>query len=119
MLYEVITISQFSDWFKAFLASDRYFQDFFIEVDPTVDLSEVVRPRASPLLSEFVDNSGKIRNVWTTFSKDQVDLNYKNHRVLRNVLDALFYYIEKGATLIRLDAIAFVWKEIGTSYNFV
>ncbi len=107
-------ISQFSDWFKAFLASDRYFQDFFIEVDPTVDLSEVVRPRASPLLSEFVDNSGKIRNVWTTFSKDQVDLNYKNHRVLRNVLDALFYYIEKGATLIRLDAIAFVWKEIGT-----
>lgn len=107
-------ISQFSDWFKAFLSGDRYFQDFFIEVDPTEDLSEVVRPRASSLLSEFIDNDGKIRNVWTTFSKDQVDLNYKNHRVLRNVLDSLFYYIEKGATLIRLDAIAFVWKEIGT-----
>ena len=107
-------ISQFSDWFKAFLSGDRYFQDFFIEVDPSIDLSEVVRPRATPLLSEFVDDEGKIRNVWTTFSKDQVDLNYKNHRVLRNVLDALFYYIEKGATLIRLDAIAFVWKEIGT-----
>jgi len=107
-------ISQFSDWFKAFLSGDKYFQDFFIEVDPSIDLSEVVRPRASPLLSEFVDNEGKIKHLWTTFSKDQVDLNYKNHRVLRNVLDALFYYIEKGATLIRLDAIAFVWKEIGT-----
>ena len=107
-------ISQFSDWFKAYLAGDPYFQDFFIDVDPSIDLSKVVRPRALPLLSEFVDDSGKIRNVWTTFSKDQVDLNYKSHRVLRNVLEALFYYVEKGATLIRLDAIAFIWKEIGT-----
>ncbi|MFC2108948.1 sugar phosphorylase [Bacteroidota bacterium] len=107
-------ISQFSDWFKAFLSGDPYFQDFFTEVDPSLDLSKVVRPRALPLLSEFVDNKGKIRHVWTTFSKDQVDLNYKSHRVLRNVLDALFYYVEKGATLIRLDAIAFIWKEIGT-----
>lgn len=107
-------ISQFSDWFKAYLAGDPYFQDFFIDVDPATDLSKVVRPRASSLLSEFIDDEGRIRNIWTTFSKDQVDLNYKSHRVLRNVLDALFYYIEKGATLIRLDAIAFIWKEIGT-----
>ncbi len=107
-------ISQYSDWFKAFLAGDTYFKDFFTELDPATDLSKVVRPRATPVLSEFVDNEGKIHNIWTTFSRDQVDLNYKNHRVLRNVLDALFYYIEKGATLIRLDAIAFIWKEVGT-----
>lgn len=107
-------ISQFSDWFKAYLAGDPYFQDFFIDVDPSTDLRKVVRPRALPLLSEFTDDNGKIRNIWTTFSKDQVDLNYKSHRVLRNVLEALFYYVEKGATLIRLDAIAFIWKEIGT-----
>lgn len=106
--------SQFSDWFQAYLDGDEYFKDFFIEVDPSADLSKVVRPRATPLLSEFVDSTGKIHHIWTTFSKDQVDLNYKNNRVLRNVLDALFYYIEKGATLIRLDAIAFIWKELGT-----
>ena len=107
-------ISQFSDWFIAYLSGDSYFQDFFIDVDPSIDISKVVRPRALPLLSEFIDGEGKTRHVWTTFSKDQVDLNYKSHRVLRNVLDALFYYVEKGATLIRLDAIAFIWKEIGT-----
>lgn len=107
-------ISQFSDWFKAFLSGDPYFKDFFIEADPSVDLSKVVRPRALPLLSEYKDAAGNTRHVWTTFSKDQVDLNYKSHRVLRNVLEALFYYVEKGATLIRLDAIAFIWKEIGT-----
>lgn len=107
-------ISQFSDWFKAYLAGDEAYADFFIELDPSTDLSEVVRPRATPLLHEYEDAQGKPRYVWTTFSRDQVDLNYANYKVLLAVLDALFYYIEKGATLIRLDAIAFIWKEIGT-----
>lgn len=108
-------VSQFSDWFKAYLENDEYFKDFFIEVDPSADLRKVVRPRSTPLLSEFLDANGRVKNIWTTFSKDQVDLNYKSHRVLRNVLDSLFYYIEKGARIIRLDAIAFIWKELGTS----
>ncbi len=107
-------VSQFSDWFEAYLDDDKYFKDFFIELDPSTDLSKVFRPRTTPLLSEFVDKKGKIHNIWTTFSRDQVDLNYKNHRVLYNVLDFLFYYIEKGTTLIRLDAIDFIWKEVGT-----
>lgn len=107
-------ISQFSHWFKSFLAGDEYFKDFFVEIDPTTDLSKVVRPRATPLLHEYVADDGKIHDIWTTFSKDQVDLNYKNYKVLYSVLDAMFYYIEKGATLIRLDAIAFIWKELGT-----
>ncbi len=107
-------ISQFSEWFKAYLAGNPEYSDFFIELDPNTDLSMVVRPRATPLLSEFVDQNRKSRYIWTTFSKDQVDLNYGNYKVLIAVLDALFYYIEKGATLIRLDAIAFIWKEPGT-----
>ena len=108
-------ISQYSHWFKAYLANDPEYDNFFIDLDPITDLTQVVRPRASPLLSEFTDIEGYIRNIWTTFSRDQVDLNYANYKVLLAILDALFYYIEKGATLIRLDAIAFIWKEIGTS----
>lgn len=107
-------VSQFSDWFKAYLANDPDFANFFIDMDPAVDLSDVVRPRATPLLHEFTDNKGRIHNIWTTFSKDQVDLNYANYKVLLAVLDALFFYIEKGAKLLRLDAIAFVWKKPGT-----
>jgi len=107
-------ISQFSDWFKAFLAGDENYKDFFTELDPSTDLSAVVRPRATPLLHDYEDAQGKTRYIWTTFSRDQVDLNYANYKVLLAVLDALFYYIEMGATLIRLDAIAFIWKEIGT-----
>lgn len=107
-------VSQYSDWFKAFLAEDPAYRDFFIDLDPATDLSGVVRPRVTPLLHEYHDSEGKIRNIWTTFSQDQVDLNYKSVNVLIAVLDALFFYIEKGATLIRLDAIAFIWKELGT-----
>lgn len=107
-------MSQYSKWFKAYLNRDKDFEDFFIDLDPSINLSKVVRPRTSPLLSEFKDVNGQIHNIWTTFSKDQVDLNYGSYKVLVAVLDALFYYIQKGATLIRLDAIAFIWKELGT-----
>jgi sucrose phosphorylase len=108
-------ISQYSYWFRSFLAGDSKYKDFFIDMDPATDLSKVVRPRTLPLLHEYKDEEGKIHYIWTTFSKDQVDLNYKNYKVLLAVLDALFFYIEKGAKIIRLDAIAFVWKEVGTN----
>ena len=108
-------ISQYSYWFKSFLAGDPEYKEFFIDMDPSTDLSKVVRPRTLPLLHEYQDNAGRIHYIWTTFSKDQVDLNYKNYKVLLAVLDALLFYVEKGAKIIRLDAIAFVWKEPGTS----
>jgi glucosylglycerate phosphorylase len=108
-------MSQLSRWFNCYLADIPEFEDFFINVDPSTDLSNVVRPRTSPLLTEFVDDDGKIRNIWTTFGSDQVDLNYANYKVLLRVLDVLLFYIAKGASLIRLDAIAFIWKELETS----
>ena len=108
-------MSHLSKWFNNFLANDLEYDNFFIQADPSSDLSNVIRPRTSPLLTEFIDDEGKIRDVWTTFSSDQVDLNYANYKVLIKILDVLLYYIEKGASLIRLDAIAFIWKEIGTT----
>jgi glycosidase len=83
-----------------------------VEGDP--DLSQVVRPRALPLLTEFQTPSGKQR-VWTTFSTDQADLDYHNPEVLLEILDILLMYVERGAQLIRLDAIAYLWKEPGTT----
>jgi sucrose phosphorylase len=77
-------------------------------------LSLVIRPRALPLLTEFQTAAGP-RKAWTTFSADQVDLNFKNPAVLLAVVDALLFYVNQGARFIRLDAIAFLWKEIGTT----
>ena len=102
------------EWFRKFLANDGEAKDFFITVEGNPDLSNVVRPRALPLLTEFESASGP-RKVWTTFSADQVDLNFKNPEVLLGTLRALLFYVENGARFIRLDAIAYLWKEIGTA----
>lgn len=103
-----------SAWFQRFLRDEPEFRDFFVTVQGRPDLSQVARPRALPLLTEFQTVHGPER-VWTTFSADQVDLNVKNPRVLLALLDALLFYAGQGARFIRLDAIAYLWKEIGTS----
>ena len=108
-------MSSQSPWFTSFLDGDEAFSGFFFEGDPGDDLSAVVRPRTTPLLTGFSDNKGKERFIWTTFSADQVDLNYRNPAVLVAIIDVLFFLISKGARLLRLDAVTFLWKQPGTS----
>ena len=107
-------ISAESDWFRAFVDGDPRYARYFITVEPGTDLSDVVRPRARPLLTPVQTAQGE-KLVWTTFSPDQIDLNYANPDTLLDIIDVLLFYVEKGAEVIRLDAIAYVWKEIGTS----
>jgi glycosidase len=103
-----------SRWFRGFLKGDHRFDDFFITVRPGADLSSVARPRALPLTHSFKARGGE-KLLWTTFSRDQVDLNYKNPRVLLEMIRVLLLYIKRGARVIRLDAIAYLWKEEGTA----
>jgi sucrose phosphorylase len=107
-------ISAHSDWFQEFLQGNPQFADYFITVEEGTDLSQVVRPRALPLLTRVQTNRGE-QLVWTTFSKDQIDLNFSNPDVLLKIVEILLLYVEKGAEIIRLDAIAYLWKKIGTS----
>lgn len=111
-------ISRRSDWFQRFLAGDPAYADWFITVEPGTDLSQVVRPRALPLLTPVqAPGTGTATGeklVWTTFSDDQIDLNFAHPAVLLRIIEVLLFYVEKGAQLIRLDAIAYLWKEIGT-----
>jgi glucosylglycerate phosphorylase len=103
-----------SSWFLGWRYGDPQYKDFYIELDPGTDTSSVVRPRAAPLLTRFESSAGD-RWVWTTFSPDQVDLNYANPEVLLRVTEVLLGYVARGAGMIRLDAIAFLWKRLGTS----
>jgi glucosylglycerate phosphorylase len=107
-------ISSQSAWFQGFLRGEENYQDYFIVADPMLDLSLVTRPRTLPLLSPYETPTG-IKHVWTTFSDDQIDLNFSNPEVLLEIIKLLLFYIEQGAQFIRLDAIAFLWKQIGTS----
>lgn len=108
-------ISAKSKWFEYYLLEKEGFKELAIEVDPSIDLSAVTRPRSLPLLTEVKKKSGATVNVWTTFSADQIDLNFKSIDVLEKMVEALLFYVQKGASIIRLDAIAYLWKEIGTN----
>lgn len=107
-------ISAESNWFKSYLTGEQKYKNYFIEVDENEDLTMVTRPRALPLLSKMITSDG-YKNIWTTFSSDQVDLNYQNPDLFIKILELILFYIEKGATFLRLDAIGFLWKKIGTN----
>ncbi|MCY4344387.1 MAG: sugar phosphorylase [Gammaproteobacteria bacterium] len=106
--------SRESLWFADFVGGRDPGRHYFITLPEESDTSAVVRPRTSPLVSAVHTYAG-IRHVWNTFSDDQVDLDFTNPAVLREFANILFFYVAQGARLIRLDAIAFLWKRLGTS----
>lgn len=107
-------ISKSSEWFQKYLECEEPYKDYFITSDPDMDYSQVTRPRALPLLTAFDTKEGK-KYVWTTFSEDQIDLNFACPDVLIDIMEVLLTYASRGARFIRLDAVGFLWKELGTS----
>ena len=53
--------------------------------------------------------------VWTTFHSYQWDLNYANPAVFNRMAEEMLFLANQGVEVIRLDAVAFIWKELGTS----
>ncbi|MEC3903454.1 sugar phosphorylase [Leclercia adecarboxylata] len=104
-----------SKWFENYINQAPGYEDFFISVDPETDLSAVTRPRALPLLTPFTLHDGSVRHLWTTFSEDQIDLNFASPEVLIAMVDVLLHYLMEGARYIRLDAVGFMWKIPGTN----
>jgi sucrose phosphorylase len=107
-------VSSKSKWFTRFLQGDRRYRDYFIWSDKKLEMPEVFRPRDLPLSTRFETAIGT-KYVWTTFSADQIDLNYKNPEVLLRMLDIFLFYLSQGAEIIRLDAIGYIWKEPHTT----
>ncbi len=116
LMYDFVCnhVSAKSQWFQKCLQGDKQYEKYFIEGDPQQDTSMVIRPRTSPLFTPFLAD-GKKKYFWTTFSDDQIDLNYENPEVLYEALDVFLFYLEQGGSWIRLDAVGFLWKEAGTS----
>jgi len=112
-------VSSKSRWFHEFLNQNAQFQNFFTvfstkeEISPD-HLKLIVRPRTSEVLTEFNTLNGP-RLVWTTFSSDQIDLNYHHPPVLLKMVEILLQYVRRGADIIRLDAVTYLREELGTS----
>jgi len=111
-------VSSKSRWFTEFLAGNPDYEDFFIWFASEEALSPeqrrmIFRPRTTPILTRYETIAGP-RYVWTTFSPDQIDLNYKNPKVLQRVIEILLFYIRQGADILRLDAVTYLWDQPGT-----
>ncbi|MGD6961036.1 alpha-amylase family glycosyl hydrolase [Fictibacillus phosphorivorans] len=104
-------MSKSSKWFQGYLKGEAEYVNYFTSKEDGFDASNVVRPRTSPLFHEY--EGGK--TAWTTFSEDQVDVNFKHFPALLEMTDILLNYANRGGTSIRLDAIGFMWKESGTT----
>ncbi|MEJ2308301.1 MAG: sugar phosphorylase [Gammaproteobacteria bacterium] len=101
-------------WFENFKQGRDPGRDYFFTASPDDDLSHVVRPRTSPLLRETETVDGT-KHVWCTFSHDQVDFDFRNPKVLEEFIGIIRHYLNHGVRIFRLDAVAFLWKSIGTS----
>ncbi len=111
-------ISAESRAFKEMLNGHPFFKDIAIVFRSPDDLTPeqrkvLVRPRTSDILTKYYSIDGPIW-VWTTFSPDQIDLNFKNPFVLSWVAQTLLMYVRRGANLVRLDAVTYLWAEPGT-----
>lgn len=102
-----------SKWFQQFLSDEAPGKDYYYTADPAANLGDVVRPRSHPLLTPFRTSAGEL-HVWSTFSADQLDFDFTNPDVLLEFIKIIAAYIERGVRVFRLDAVAFLWKRIGT-----
>lgn len=107
-----------SEMFLEYRNGHPAYRNFFIAYDSPDELTpgqrrKIFRPRTSDILTRFETLQGP-KWVWTTFSADQIDLNFRNPAVLMQVIDSLLFYIRRGADLLRLDAVTYLWAEPGT-----
>ena len=96
------------------LAQSRYF--FYDNWDIPRQYEETmpqVFPETAPGNFTYFDDIGKI--VMTTFYPFQWDLNYANPLVFNDMTDNLLYLANRGVDIVRLDAVPYIWKELGTT----
>ncbi|PCK08243.1 MAG: alpha-amylase [Alteromonadaceae bacterium] len=103
-----------SAWFSNFIKGSGSGSDLFFTADKDIDISRVVRPRTSELLRKTETADGT-KYVWCTFSHDQVDFDFRNPKTLSAFASIIRQYLDNGAHIFRLDAVAFLWKVPGST----
>ncbi len=101
-------------WFNSFIKEKEDYKNFFFTIGDDFDFSKVIRPRDHNLI-QIYNYKKKKKNLWCTFSHDQIDLNFKDPVVLIEFIEIILLLLSKGITTFRLDAVAFIWKKHGTS----
>ncbi|MED4227993.1 sucrose phosphorylase [Neobacillus cucumis] len=126
-------ISKQSEYFQDFLKKGResLYADLFITLDKLWEDGEPVREdinkmflrRALPYSTFIVEETGEKEKVWTTFGKtdpsEQIDLDIKSEKVKQLLTEFFMNFKEQNVKIVRLDAVGYVIKKLGTSCFFV
>lgn len=106
------------EWAQKALAGDPFYQDFYLFFDDETEPRAYERtlieifPNDAPGNFTYVERVGKW--VWTTFNDHQWDLNWANPWVFLEIVKVMLFLANKGVEVLRLDAVAFMWKRLGT-----
>lgn len=107
------------EWALRAKAGEKGYQDYFFMYDDRTIPDEYEKtmkeifPEAAPGNFTYVQECDKW--VMTVFHHYQWDLNYRNPRVFTAMLEIVFFYANLGVDILRIDAPAFIWKEVGTT----
>jgi amylosucrase len=111
--------SHHHEWAKKAKAGDREYQDYFYlydnrDVPDQFDQTmPEIFPESAPGNFTYVPECNKW--AMTVFHNYQWDLNYTNPAVFNSMLDTIFFYANLGVDVLRIDAPAFIWKQLGTT----
>jgi len=107
------------EWVQRARAGEQRYQDYYYTYDTREipDMFEQTMPEVFPETSPGNFTFDEAMNKWvmTVFNHYQYDLNYSNPTVFIEMLDIVLFWANQGADIVRLDAVAFLWKKIGTT----
>ena len=106
-------------WAKAAMAGDKTYQDYYL-MFPDRTLPDAYDETLREIFPEFkrgnfIYHDDIDKWVWTTFNTFQWDLNYRNPAVFCEMLEIILYLANCGVDVLRMDAVAFMWKQLGTA----
>ena len=107
-------ISASHSWVQQFLRDEEPGRSCVLQASPDPCWDDVVRPRSSSLFTQLSGPEG-MRQVWTTFGPDQVDVDWRSPEVLLGFTRLMAQMMRHGVRWLRLDAVGFVWKTPYTS----
>ncbi len=107
------------DWAKKALAGEKKYQDYFY-MFPDRTLPDEYEKTLPEIFPDFAPGNfsyyKEIKQwVWTTFYEFQWDLNWTNPELFLEIVEIMLYWANKGVEVFRLDAVAFMWKRLGTN----
>ncbi|HKK12726.1 MAG TPA: alpha-amylase family glycosyl hydrolase, partial [Flavobacteriaceae bacterium] len=111
--------SHHHEWAQKAKQGDPIYKDYYYFY-PNRTVPDLMEPYMSEIFPESSPGNFTFvpeLNQWvmSVFNSYQWDLNFKNPTVFVAMLDTIFFYANLGVDVLRIDAPAFIWKQIGTS----